>query len=191
MKKTAIKGSSSTEDMFQFHLVNDSDIFEILADIFDLYDRWDDFELGGNTLYEHLMRGEYSLSSLRLENSFVYLFFTPSTIHLLIRRTGNFEKLIKRLLDHFEYVKYEPKDSMANSSASIPKATNKARQKDKPPIKNQSDKSASKTGAVVGQVDSIELGSQEDFGYRIVMVDGKKKFEYPPFDKDKKHSDNG
>lgn len=102
-----IKGSGSDEGMQTFFLKNSREIFEKLAVVFDFYEDFeDDLNDSSKGLYDWLLSQECYLSSYKREGTHMYVFLSPPTIYVLIRRTGNFEKLIQKLLDHFKYVKH-------------------------------------------------------------------------------------
>lgn len=114
MKKKAIEGSSSTDDAQTFYLKNSREVFDRLASVFDFEEDFDEAltDTGWSRgLYDLLLNKGWYLSHFERENSHIYVFLAPSVIYLLIRRTGNFEKLVKKLLDHFEYMNSKPKDS--------------------------------------------------------------------------------
>jgi len=104
MQKEKILGMTHTEEIIWYRFTPTDKTLEFLDSVFDIYDNI--FENDSSKIYSYSFKmdfGDFNFFKETKEFS-AYFIFSKSYAHLLLRKTKNWEKFSKLILEKFEFI---------------------------------------------------------------------------------------
>jgi len=104
MNNEKILGLSNTEDVMWFKISPSDTTLKIIDSIFDIYDNLYEDDAKDIHSYEfHMESGEMSFNK-ETDEFVAYFIFTKTTVHVILRKTLNWENYSNKIKDSFKFI---------------------------------------------------------------------------------------